>query len=62
MQPNTLDEIVVPKGYQSDVVIRWGDAVLPDAPKFDFDNQTPEAQAKQFGFNNDFCGLVPLPG
>ncbi|TWP52912.1 PhoX family phosphatase [Lentzea tibetensis] len=60
--PNTLDQIVVPKGYQQDVVIRWGDAVLPDAPKFDFDNQTPEAQAKQFGFNNDFCGLVPLPG
>jgi uncharacterized protein len=62
VQPNTLDQIVVPKGYQQDVVIRWGDAVLPDAPKFDFDNQTPEAQAKQFGFNNDFCGLVPLPG
>ncbi|SEP71674.1 hypothetical protein SAMN05216188_101269 [Lentzea xinjiangensis] len=62
VQPNTLDELVVPKGYQSDVVIRWGDPVLPDAPKFDFGNQTAAAQAKQFGFNNDFCGLVPLPG
>jgi uncharacterized protein len=62
VQPNTLDEIVVPKGYQQDVVIRWGDAVTHDAPPFDFDAQTPEAQAKQFGFNNDFCGLVPLPG
>jgi secreted PhoX family phosphatase len=62
VQPNTLDAIVVPKGYQQDVVIRWGDAVTHDAPAFDFDAQTPEAQAKQFGFNNDFCGLVPLPG
>jgi secreted PhoX family phosphatase len=62
VQPNTLDELVVPKGYQSDVVIRWGDPVLPDAPAFDFDKQTAAAQAKQFGFNNDFCGLVPLPG
>ncbi|MCG8924769.1 PhoX family phosphatase [Lentzea sp. CC55] len=60
--PNTLDQISVPKGFRQDVVIRWGDAVLPDAPEFDFDNQTPEAQAKQFGFNNDFCGLVPVPG
>ncbi|RAS68167.1 hypothetical protein C8D87_102230 [Lentzea atacamensis] len=62
VQPNTLDALVVPKGYQSDVVIRWGDPVLPDAPAFDFDKQTAAAQAKQFGFNNDFCGLVPLPG
>jgi secreted PhoX family phosphatase len=60
--PNTLDQVAVPKGFQQDVVIRWGDPVLPDAPKFDFDHQTPEAQAKQFGFNNDFCGLVPVPG
>ncbi|HEX8868063.1 MAG TPA: PhoX family phosphatase [Lentzea sp.] len=62
VQPNTLDQITVPPGFQQEVVIRWGDAVLDDAPKFDFDNQTPEAQAKQFGFNNDFCGLVPVPG
>ncbi|MEV6240314.1 PhoX family phosphatase [Lentzea sp. NPDC051838] len=60
--PNTLDQITVPEGFQQDVVIRWGDAVLDGAPKFDFDNQTPEAQAQQFGFNNDFCGLVPVPG
>ncbi|GLZ33103.1 phosphatase [Lentzea sp. NBRC 105346] len=60
--PNTLDQVVVPKGYQQDVVIRWGDPILPGAKEFNFDAQTPEDQAKQFGFNNDFCGLVPLPG
>ncbi|MET0237934.1 MAG: PhoX family phosphatase, partial [Kibdelosporangium sp.] len=58
--PNTEDRIVTPEGYDQAVVIRWGDPVLPGAPKFDFDRQTAAAQAKQFGFNNDFCGLVPL--
>ncbi|GGS19528.1 PhoX family protein [Actinokineospora fastidiosa] len=58
--PNTEDRIVAPAGYRTDVVIRWGDPVLPGAPAFDFDNQTPESAAAQFGFNNDFCGLVPL--
>jgi len=57
--PNTADQITAPEGYVSSVVIAWGDPVLPGAPKFDFDNQTAAAQAKQFGYNNDFCGLVP---
>ncbi|MFF5094331.1 MULTISPECIES: PhoX family phosphatase [Actinosynnema] len=60
--PNTEDRVVTPEGYDQSVVIRWGDPVLPGAPKFDFDRQTAAAQAKQFGFNNDFCGLVPLDG
>ncbi|EOM76878.1 hypothetical protein Rrhod_1791 [Rhodococcus rhodnii LMG 5362] len=60
--PNTEDAVVVPAGYEQAVVIRWGDAVLPDAPAFDFANQTGAAQAKQFGFNNDFAGLLPVEG
>jgi secreted PhoX family phosphatase len=60
--PNDLDAVVVPPGYEQQVLIRWGDPVLPDAPAWDFENQSAAAQAKQFGFNNDFCGLVPLPG
>jgi uncharacterized protein len=62
VQPNTQDAVVVPKGYEQAIVIRWGDPVLPGAPKFDFDNQTAAAQARQFGFNNDFAALMPLPG
>ncbi|OLR91009.1 PhoX family protein [Actinokineospora bangkokensis] len=58
--PNREDRIVTPEGYQQSVVIRWGDPVLPGAPAFDFDNQTAAGQAKQFGYNNDFCGLVPF--
>jgi secreted PhoX family phosphatase len=59
VEPNTADAVVVPRGYDQQVVIRWGDPVLPGAPGFDFHNQTAEAQAKQFGYNNDFVGLIP---
>ncbi|MGQ0575804.1 MAG: PhoX family protein [Pseudonocardia sp.] len=60
--PNTADAVTVAPGYRHEVVIRWGDPVLPGAPAFDFDNQTAQAQAAQFGYNNDFIGLVALPG
>jgi secreted PhoX family phosphatase len=57
--PNRDDAVTVPEGYDHRVVIRWGDPVLPGAPQFDFHNQTAEAQSRQFGYNNDFVGLVP---
>lgn len=60
--PNTQDAVVVPAGYEQAVVIRWGDKLFADAPDFDFDNQTAAAAEKQFGFNNDFAGLLPIPG
>ena len=62
VSPNKEDAVVIPDGYEQAVVIRWGDPVLADAPQFDFDKQTPQAQAKQFGFNNDFAGLLPVEG
>ncbi|WP_143267320.1 PhoX family protein, partial [Amycolatopsis thailandensis] len=57
--PNKLDAVTIPEGYDQRVVIRWGDAVEFGAPKFDFRKQTAAAQAKQFGYNNDFVGLIP---
>ncbi|MEU4740720.1 PhoX family phosphatase [Actinosynnema sp. NPDC023658] len=60
--PNTEDRVVTPEGYEQGVVLRWGDPVVPGAPAFDFDRQTAAAQARQFGYNNDFLGLVPLDG
>ncbi|WP_370932855.1 PhoX family phosphatase [Amycolatopsis sp. cg13] len=57
--PNKLDVVSIPDGYAQHVVIRWGDPVVPGAPKFDFRKQTAAAQAKQFGYNNDFVGLIP---
>jgi secreted PhoX family phosphatase len=58
--PNRRDRVTVPQGYGHHVVISWGDRVLPDAPPFDVTKQTPEAAAKQFGYNNDYVGVVPL--
>ncbi|OZC69361.1 phosphatase [Rhodococcus sp. 15-725-2-2b] len=62
VEPNTEDAVVIPEGHEQAVVIRWGDPVVEGAPAFDFDNQTAAAQAMQFGFNNDFAGLLPVEG
>ncbi|MBL8895232.1 MAG: DUF839 domain-containing protein, partial [Rhizobiales bacterium] len=56
------DKHHVAPGYTSEILIRWGDAVLPDAPAFDPMKQTAGAQAKQFGYNNDFIGYFPIDG
>jgi secreted PhoX family phosphatase len=52
----------VAPGYSTDVLIRWGDGVLPGAPAFDPLKQTAAAQMTQFGYNNDFVGYLPMPG
>ncbi|MBU2106708.1 MAG: PhoX family phosphatase [Alphaproteobacteria bacterium] len=52
----------VAAGYDADVLLRWGDPLFADAPAFDPANQTAEAQAKQFGYNNDYVGFVPIDG
>lgn len=52
----------VAEGYDADVLLRWGDPLFADAPEFDPTNQTPEAQAKQFGYNSDYVGFIPLEG
>jgi secreted PhoX family phosphatase len=52
----------VAEGYDANILLRWGDKVFADAPDFDPKNQTAAAQARQFGYNNDYIGFVPLDG
>jgi len=56
-----LDEVVVPADYDYRVVVRWGDPVLRDAPRFDVRNQTAVAQSRQFGYNCDYVAVLPFP-
>jgi hypothetical protein len=58
--PNQVDGVVVPNGYDHHVVVRWGDEVVPGAPRFDVRRQSAAAQERQFGYNNDFVAVLPL--
>ena len=49
---STEDKVIVPKGYQADVLISWGDPLFKGAPAFS-QKADSKAQALQFGDNND---------
>jgi uncharacterized protein len=51
----------VPDGYETQVLIRWGDKISPDSPAFEVNKLTAPAQEMQFGYNCDFIGYLPLP-
>ena len=51
----------IPAGYTADVLLRWGDPLFENSPPFDPMHQTEAAQLRQFGYNNDYLGLVALP-
>jgi secreted PhoX family phosphatase len=52
----------VAQGYDAEVLLRWGDPLFADVPAFDPANQSAEAQRRQFGYNNDYVGYIPMPG
>lgn len=54
-----VDAFVVPEGYEWSPIIRWGDPILPGGRAFDAAHQTPEQQAKQFGYNVDYLDILP---
>ena len=62
IEPGMVDDVVVPEGYGYEVLIRWGQPILAGAPDFDFNAQTPEAQAGQFGYNCDYVTFIPRQG
>lgn len=56
-----MDDHQVAEGYDAQVLIRWGDRVVADAPEWNVSAQTAAAQEKQLGYNSDYIGYMPLP-
>ena len=57
-----VDKLTVPAGFTWQPVIRWGDPLFNDSPAFDVDHQSAAAQARQFGYNNDYTDILPIDG
>lgn len=51
IKPSTADELILPKGFRSEVVISW------DQP---LGTKAPDGTAEKFGFNNDFIAYFPM--
>ncbi|MEL7482394.1 MAG: alkaline phosphatase PhoX, partial [Pseudomonadota bacterium] len=49
-----------PAGYEVDILIKWGDALFPNAAPYDPEAQSRDAQLQQFGYNCDYVGFYPL--
>ncbi|PBB67579.1 dTDP-glucose 4,6-dehydratase [Mesorhizobium sp. WSM4312] len=56
------DKHHVAPGYDADVLLRWGDPLFANSPEFDPTKQSAEAQARQFGYNNDYVGYIAIDG
>ncbi|MDP9937396.1 secreted PhoX family phosphatase [Paenarthrobacter nicotinovorans] len=56
-----VDAFTVPEGFDWNPIIRWGDPLFADSPAFDITKQTAAAQARQFGYNNDYTDILPIP-
>jgi secreted PhoX family phosphatase len=50
----------VADGYETQILLRWGDPITINAPEFDVMQQTAAAQLQQFGYNNDYVGFTAL--
>ncbi|MFJ7144779.1 PhoX family protein [Pseudomonas protegens] len=58
----TSDNITLPAGYKSSVLISWGQPLTKNGPAFDpSGNGTAQAQEVQFGDNNDGMSLFAFP-
>ncbi|WMC11783.1 DUF839 domain-containing protein [Oceanimonas pelagia] len=57
---STADTITVPKGYRVERLVSWGDALFGTVPEFNESGNSADAQAGQFGDNNDGMSFFAL--
>ncbi|OPX54226.1 hypothetical protein SAMN02745127_03080 [Oceanospirillum multiglobuliferum] len=58
---SSLDTIVVPEGYRWDLLVSWGEPLFSNVEPFkDGGMGSAEAQALQFGDNNDGMSFFPI--
>ncbi|MBX2869330.1 MAG: PhoX family phosphatase [Acidiferrobacterales bacterium] len=58
---NDLDTITLPEGYESEVLVKWGDPIWSKGVDFDHATRgTGESQAMAFGDNNDGMDIFPF--
>lgn len=53
-----VDQFTVPEGFAWIPLVRWGDPLFADSPDFNVLAQTPAAQLRQFGYNNDYLDIL----
>ena len=65
---SSADEVLVPRGYKAQVLLRWGDSLHDDVPDLDPDDlkilltdEGVRRQKKQFGYNCDLNAYFSLP-
>ena len=52
--------IGVVEGYETQVLVSWGDPLFADVQPMDYRNPSAADQSKQFGYNNDFVAYMPI--
>ena len=51
---------IIDPSYEEKILLKWGDPLFKNAPKFKPVTHTAIAQTQQFGFNNDYTAVLPL--
>ncbi len=68
ISPSTADELIVPEGYRSQLLIGWGESLIQGVPNLDTNDlgillthEGVRRQEHQFGYNCDFTAFFPFP-
>ena len=56
--PTSRDAMTVPRGFTSNVIIRWGDPLFSGLGAFDPTTLSAAEQERRFGYNNDYLDII----